>query len=62
MKTNYTRCASCGEEREKLYQHNVCRSCLDASFEKLRPMIDAYRSMRQQAPANRDVAVPVHGT
>lgn len=63
MKTNPTQhCASCGKEREKLYQHNICRICLDESFANLRPMIDSFRAMGEQGPANRDVAVSCGAT
>ena len=60
--TTNQRCASCGKERDKLYQHNLCRVCLDESFAKLRPTIDSFRAMGEQGPANRDLAVSVHGT
>ncbi|NBU97678.1 MAG: hypothetical protein EBS19_05575 [Spirochaetia bacterium] len=40
---NKLTCAACKKECEKLYQQNMCKSCLTITFKRLVKVIDSVR-------------------
>ena len=38
-----TTCSACKKESEKLYQNNMCKSCLSLTFKRLVKVIDSVR-------------------